>query len=85
MKVAIIGGSGFENPDILKETSEIEIETPYGNPSSSFKNGKIGEFYNIGSNKNLTNIQITKALIKIAKNFIAIGHRVKIKFIADRP
>ena len=40
---------------------------------------------NIGSNKNLNNIQITKALIKIAKNFIAIGHRVKIKFIADRP
>ena len=50
-----------------------------------FENGKIGEFYNIGSNKNLNNIQITKALIKIAKNFIAIGHRVKIKFIADRP
>jgi len=50
-----------------------------------FEKGKIGEFYNIGSNKNLTNIQITKALIKIAKNFIAIGHRVKIKYIADRP
>ena len=50
-----------------------------------FEKGKIGEFYNIGSNKNLNNIQITKALIKIAKNFIAIGHRVKIKYIADRP
>ena len=50
-----------------------------------FEKGKIGEFYNIGSNKNLNNIQITKALIKIAKNFIAIGNRVKIKFIADRP
>jgi len=50
-----------------------------------FEKGKIGEFYNIGSNKNLNNIQIKKALIKIAKNFIAIGHRVKIKFIADRP
>ena len=50
-----------------------------------FEKGKIGEFYNIGSNKNLNNIQITKALIKIAKNFIAIGHRVKIKYITDRP
>ena len=50
-----------------------------------FEKGKIGEFYNIGSNKNLNNIQITKALIKIAKNFIAIGHRVRIKYIADRP
>ena len=50
-----------------------------------FEKGKIGELYNIGSNKNLNNIQITKALIKIAKNFTAIGQRVKIKYIADRP
>ena len=50
-----------------------------------FEKGKIGEFYNIGSNKNLNNIQITKALIKIAKNFITIGPKVKIKYIADRP
>ena len=50
-----------------------------------FDKGKIGEFYNIGSNKNLNNIQITKALLKVAKNFISIGNNVKIKYIADRP
>ena len=50
-----------------------------------FEKGKIGEFYNIGSNKNLNNIQITKALIEIAKNFITIGTKVKIKYITDRP
>jgi dTDP-glucose 4,6-dehydratase len=50
-----------------------------------FEKGKIGEFYNIGSNKNLNNIQITEALLKIAKNFIYIGNNVKIKYIADRP
>ena len=50
-----------------------------------FDKGKIGEFYNIGSNKNLNNIQITKALLKIAKNFISIGNNVKIKYIVDRP
>jgi dTDP-glucose 4,6-dehydratase len=50
-----------------------------------FDKGKIGEFYNIGSNKNLNNIQITKALLKIARNFISIGNNVKIKYIADRP
>ncbi|MDA7812631.1 dTDP-glucose 4,6-dehydratase [Candidatus Pelagibacter sp.] len=50
-----------------------------------FEKGKNGEFYNIGSNKNLNNIQITKALLKIAKNFIYIGNNVKIKYIADRP
>lgn len=42
MKIAIIGGSGFENPEILKNPGEIEIETPFGKPSSTFKNGKIG-------------------------------------------
>jgi len=50
-----------------------------------FQKGKSGEFYNIGSKKNLNNIQITKALLKIAKNFIDIGNNVKIKYIADRP
>jgi 5'-methylthioadenosine phosphorylase len=42
MKIAIIGGSGFENPDILKNPGEIEVETPFGKPSSTFKTGNIG-------------------------------------------
>ena len=50
-----------------------------------FEKGKIDEFYNIGSNKNLNNIQITKALLKIAKNFVPLGNNVKIKYITDRP
>jgi 5'-methylthioadenosine phosphorylase len=41
MKIAIIGGSGLENPDILKNSKEIKVETPYGNPSSTFKTGQI--------------------------------------------
>ena len=42
MKIAIIGGSGFENPSILKNPGETEVETPFGKPSSSFKTGEIG-------------------------------------------
>lgn len=42
MKIAIIGGSGFEDPSILKNPGEIEVETPFGNPSSTFKTGIIG-------------------------------------------
>ena len=49
------------------------------------KKGKIGEFYNIGSGKNLNNIQITKKLLKIAKKNFKIGSNVKIKFVKDRP
>ena len=40
-KIAIIGGSGLENPKILKHPKIIDIETPHGNPSSSFKTGFI--------------------------------------------
>jgi len=50
-----------------------------------FKNGKIGEFYNIGSNINLNNLKIAKLLIKIAKQKIKIGKNTKIKFVKDRP
>ena len=50
-----------------------------------FKDGKIGSFYNIGSNKNLINLDISKKLIKIAKTKIKIGKNVKIKFVRDRP
>ena len=50
-----------------------------------FKDGKIGSFYNIGSNKNLINLDISKKLIKIAKTKIKIGKNVKIEFVKDRP
>ena len=50
-----------------------------------FKKGKIGEFYNIGSNKNLNNLQITKSLLKISKEKFKPGKNVKIKFVKDRP
>jgi len=50
-----------------------------------FKKGKIGEYYNIGSNKNFSNIRIAKLLINIAKKKISIGKKVFIKFVKDRP
>ena len=50
-----------------------------------FKHGKIGEFYNIGSNQNFKNIDICKTLLKIAKNKINIGTHVKVNFVKDRP
>ncbi|MBW2978345.1 S-methyl-5'-thioadenosine phosphorylase [Candidatus Woesearchaeota archaeon] len=41
VKIGIIGGSGLDNPDILEEAKAMEVETPYGKPSSSLKVGKI--------------------------------------------
>ena len=50
-----------------------------------FLSGKNGNFYNIGSNKNLTNIEICKNLLKHSRQIINIGNKVKIKFVKDRP
>ena len=48
--------------------------------------GKIGENYNIGSGINLTNIELTKLILKIMKNkLFKINRNVKIKFVKDRP
>ena len=43
VKIGIIGGSGLDNPDILKEIKEIDVETQFGKPSSSLKLGKIND------------------------------------------
>ena len=50
-----------------------------------FKKGKIGNFYNIGSNKNLTNLKVCEHLISVAKKNSILGTKVKINFIKDRP
>ncbi len=50
-----------------------------------FMKGKIGETYNIGSNQNFNNLQLTKALLAISKKKISLGDKVKISFIKDRP
>ena len=40
-KVAIIGGSGLEDPQILKSPKVIKVDTPYGEPTSELTCGRI--------------------------------------------
>jgi 5'-methylthioadenosine phosphorylase len=40
-KIAIIGGSGLENPAILKNATEVKVDTPFGATTSDFKCGII--------------------------------------------
>lgn len=42
VKIGIIGGSGLDNPEILQEAVTMDIDTPFGKPSSVPKVGKIG-------------------------------------------
>jgi len=41
VKIGIIGGSGLDDPKILKDAQEKEVDTQYGKPSSVLTTGKI--------------------------------------------
>ena len=41
VKIGIIGGSGLDNPDILRDARDLGVSTKYGEPSSLLKLGKI--------------------------------------------
>lgn len=41
MKIGVIGGSGLDDPNIIKNTFDKIVITPYGSPSSPLKIGKI--------------------------------------------
>jgi len=41
LKVGIIGGSGMDDPKLMKNKREKKVKTPYGNPSSSLTVGNI--------------------------------------------
>ncbi len=43
VKIGIIGGSGLDNPEILKDGRDINADTLYGKPSSPLKIGKIND------------------------------------------
>lgn len=40
-KIGIIGGSGLDDPKLLKDYEELTMKTKYGKPSSSFMTGTI--------------------------------------------
>ncbi len=39
--IGLIGGSGLDDPDILKDTTEVQVETDYGKPSSGLTRAKL--------------------------------------------
>ncbi|MBI2667955.1 S-methyl-5'-thioadenosine phosphorylase [Candidatus Woesearchaeota archaeon] len=41
VKVGIIGGSGIDNPEIMKDSKRIKVHTPYGATSDLITTGKV--------------------------------------------
>ena len=41
MKVGIIGGSGLYNLKELEKVDKVQLDTPFGKPSSDFLTGEV--------------------------------------------
>ena len=73
-KIAIIGGSGLEDPAILKDVNEITVDTPYGAPSSTFKCGKIDGVDVVILSRHGRDHSIPPTLVNNRANIWAIKH-----------
>jgi len=74
MKIGIIGGSGLEKAEVLQNVEELEIETPYGKPSSKIKKGIFngGEVYILS--RHGTNHQIPPTKVNNKANIYALAN-----------
>lgn len=71
-RIAIIGGSGFEDPDLLKDPAPILLNTPYGEPSSDFLSGQINGVEVILVSRHGKNHTITPSHVNNRANIYAI-------------
>lgn len=73
MKIGIIGGSGLEKSDFLQNIEELEIETPYGKPSSKIKKGTINNAEIFILSRHGENHEITPTKVNNKANIYALS------------
>ena len=73
MKIGIIGGSGLEKSDILQNLEELDIETPYGKPSSKIKKGTINNTEIFILSRHGENHEITPTKVNNKANIYALS------------
>lgn len=71
-RIAIIGGTGFEDPNILKDPDPILLNTPYGEPSSDFLSGKINDVEVVLVSRHGKNHTITPSQVNNRANIYAV-------------
>jgi len=71
-RIAIIGGSGLEDPDILQNAESVDVETPFGKPSSNFICGNIGQVKVVLLSRHGRNHTIPPSQINNRANIYAI-------------
>lgn len=71
-RIAIIGGSGLERPEILQRPELVTLKTPYGDPSSDFICGTIGQVEVILLSRHGRNHTIPPSQVNNRANLFAI-------------
>lgn len=71
-KIALIGGSGFDDPSILGSISSIKMGTPYGSLSSDITIGKVGSIEVALINRHGKGHRIAPSLINNRANIWAL-------------
>ncbi len=71
-KIGIIGGSGLDDPEILQEMRETTVSTPYGDPTSLLKAGKIGGVETILLARHGRNHQLSPTQVNYRANIHAL-------------
>ena len=72
IKIGIIGGSGLEEPKILKDAKEINAATKFGKPSSSLTAGKISNVDVVILSRHGKNHTINPTNVNYRANIIAL-------------
>ncbi|MBU1565166.1 MAG: S-methyl-5'-thioadenosine phosphorylase [Proteobacteria bacterium] len=79
VKIGIIGGSGLENPAIFQNPQIVEVDTKYGQPSSSLIAGKISGVETVilarhGSNHQFSPTQVNNRANIMAMKEVGVSH-----------
>lgn len=72
VKIGIIGGSGLDDPDILKNPDIIDVGTQYGQPSSPLIAGKIGGIETVILARHGRNHQYSPSEVNNRANIMAL-------------
>lgn len=72
VKIGIIGGSGLDDPDILKNPEITEVTTEYGQPSSPLLTGKIGGVETVILARHGRNHQFSPSQVNNRANIMAL-------------
>ena len=72
IKIGIIGGSGLEDPKILKDAKDIPANTKFGNPSSYLTTGKISDVDVVILSRHGKNHSIMPGNVNYRANILAL-------------